>query len=107
MTLTELLVTLKEKDHETWEEVTRFQVACCHAVRDQLLDNLQGCIQRAIQTRGWFYAQYNYATVLGRYSTKPQYYADIATDYAKVDSQAQTASETLLSAYLKALEAEG
>ncbi len=53
MTLSEHLEGLKEADPETYEEISHLEFVGWHQPRNQALDHLQGCIQRACEGRGW------------------------------------------------------
>lgn len=53
MTLAELLEGLKVADPETYEEISHLEFVGWHQPRNQALDHLQGCIQRACERRGW------------------------------------------------------
>lgn len=48
-----LLAELREKDPETCNEILQFELAGYHQPRNQVLDHLQGCLQRACEKRGW------------------------------------------------------
>jgi len=52
--LTALLEKLRKADPATCNEVLHFELAGYHQPRNQVLDHLQGCLQRACEARGWY-----------------------------------------------------
>jgi hypothetical protein len=93
--ISELLVKLKHLDKPTFDEIGMFQIHSYHAPRNQLLDNIQGCIQRAIANRGWYWG----FSVGGRYT------AIISKDLINfIKREASSPAEALLLAYVKILE---
>ena len=110
MTLSELLEELKRADSETYEEVSDLEFIGWHQPRNQALDHLQGCIQRACERRGWEIDQ-NYRT-RGRDGDLPQnmrHYAVVTSWYNDVHTyrgMGGTSASALLAAYIAAVKGE-
>lgn len=129
MTLTELLATLKKKDRETWDKINEFywlKDLCddFEYVSDEFGHHnsvgsafpcgydeyvIQGCIQRAIESRKWFWKVYK-----GSQDDRSHYICTIQKEGPKFwlvlvveKMYGATAAEALLAAYLGALESEG
>jgi hypothetical protein len=105
MTLPDLLEELKVADPETYEEIVGW-----HQPRNQALDHLQGCIQRACERRGWEIDQ-NYRT-RGRDGDLPQnmrHYAVVTSwdnDVHTYRGMGNSPAEALLMAYIAAVRGE-
>lgn len=92
MTLTELLEGLKVADPETYEEISHLEFVGWHQPRNQALDHLQGCIQRACEKRGWCFMVCNHI-------------ADVSTEKDIYDSEIHDyPAEALLAAYIAAVK---
>ena len=105
MTLPDLLEELKVADPETYEEIVGW-----HQPRNQALDHLQGCIQRACERRGWEIEQ-NYRT-RGRDGDLPKnmrHYAVVTSwdnDVHTYRGMGNSATKALLAAYIAAVKGE-
>ena len=115
MTLSELLEGLKVADPETYEEISHLEFVGWHQPRNQALDHLQGCIQRACERREWTWCIYKQTP-----EEKNSHYADISKivsgydgDYWHEDHEscitwedANSPAEALLAAYVAAVKKE-
>ena len=96
MSIAELLDRLKVADPATWYTIYEAGFNRCNWPDDLI----QGCIQRAIQARGWGYQIMQ--------SRVWQCQADISTEDDIIDGKScVSAAEAILAAYLAALEAVG
>ena len=94
MTLSELLEELKVADPETYEEISHLEFVGWHQPRNQALDHLQGCIQRACEKRGWCFMVCNHI-------------ADVSTEKDIYDSEIHDyPAEALLATYIAAVKEE-
>jgi hypothetical protein len=99
MTLPDLLEELKVADPETYEEIVGW-----HQPRNQALDHLQGCIQRACERpdHQW---PFHVAYYPPEGPTAPYYQAYIWPVLKCHTAKADTPAEALLAAYIAAVRA--
>lgn len=100
MTIAELLARLKVTDPETWDYYIQFKVHENIYDEEALGYILQGCIQRAIQARGWAYQQFLYLDALG---TKTAIVWNMGSAF---ESDGDSPAEAILSAYLLAISSD-
>lgn len=103
MTLPDLLEELKVADPETYEEISHLEFVGWHQPRNQALDHLQGCIQRACERRGW---PFHVAYYPPEGPNAPYYQAYIWPALKCHTAQADSAAEALPAAYIAAVRAE-
>ena len=110
MTLSELLEELKEVDPKLYDDISHLELIGWQQPRNQAMDHLQGCIQRACERRGWEMEQ-NYRTK-GRDGDLPKnmrYYAVVTSWYNDVHTyhgMGNSATKALLAAYIAAVKEE-
>ena len=110
MTLSELLEELKEVDPKLYDDISHLELIGWQQPRNQAMDHLQGCIQRACERRGWEIDQ-NYRT-RGRDGDLPKnmrYYAVVTSwdnDVHTYRGMGNSATKALLAAYVAAIKEE-
>ena len=104
MTLAALLEELKVADPETYEEISHLEFVGWHQPRNQALDHLQGCIQRACERRGdWEVSVWWKDNKWVALIRLPGGYTDPHKVFAE---ESDSAAEALLAAYIAAVRAE-
>jgi hypothetical protein len=92
MTLAALLEVLKEVDAKTYDDISHLELIGWQQPRNQAMDHLQGCIQRACEKRGWCFMVCNHI-------------ADVSTEKDIYDSETHDyPAEALLAAYVAAVK---
>lgn len=110
MTMAALLEELKEVDAKTYDDISHLELIGWQQPRNQAMDHLQGCIQRACERRGWEIEQ-NYRT-RGRDGNLPKnmrHYAVITSwdkDVHTYRGMGGTSASALLAAYIAAVRGE-
>ena len=108
MTLAALLEDLKEVDAKIYDDISHLELIGWQQPRNQAMDHLQGCIQRACERREWEIEQ-NYRT-RGRDGDLPKnmrYYAVVTSWYNDVHTyrgMGNSATKALLAAYVAAVK---
>ena len=111
MTLSELLEELKRADSETYEEVSDLEFIGWHQPRNQALDHLQGCIQRAIERREWDLRQDQWIIKqdgpndVHHYATIEKGIAETGEPF-EYEGRGKSQAEALLAAYIAAVRGE-
>ena len=111
MTLSELLEELKVADPETYEEISHLEFVGWHQPRNQALDHLQGCIQRACERREWHWLVCMDCWREGEYRAEMSIISESCiSDMVEITTIAMkwgdSAAEALLAAYIAAVRAE-
>ena len=104
MTLVEDLGRLKVADPETWDYYIQFKVHENIYDEEALGYILQGCIQRAIQARGWHWLLEEADQSMKLNGTFLAYIADQNFDDLATYITADTPAEAILVAYLAAIQ---
>jgi hypothetical protein len=110
MTLAALLEELKEVDAKTYDDISHLELIGWQQPRNQAMDLLQGCIQRACERREWHW------TIM-KDPYQDGYRAEIAvvseshlSDHICIDDLAikcaTSPAEALLAAYIAAVREE-
>jgi hypothetical protein len=110
MTLAALLEELKEVDAKTYDDISHLELIGWQQPRNQAMDLLQGCIQRACERREWHW------TIM-KDPYQDGYRAEIAvvseshlSDHICIDDLAikcaTSPAEALLAAYIAAVRGE-
>ena len=110
MTLEALLEELKEVDAKTYDDISHLELIGWQQPRNQAMDHLQGCIQRACERREWHW------TIM-KDPYQDGYRAEIAvvseshlSDHICIDDLAikcaTSPAEALLAAYIAAVREE-
>ncbi len=102
MTVTALLEELKEVDPTLYDDISHLELIGWQQPRNQAMDHLQGCIQRACERRGW---PFHVAYYPPEGATAPYYQAYIWPALKCHTAQADTAAEALPAAYIAAVRA--
>ena len=115
MTLSELLVELKEVDPKLYDDISHLELIGWQQPRNQAMDHLQGCIQRACERRGWTWRVFrqtpdnekSHGGEIGEIA--PGYEGDCYEQYHEyciVSVEGDFPAEALLAAYIAAVRAE-
>ena len=113
MTLAALLEELKEVDPKLYDDISHLELIGWQQPRNQAMDHLQGCIQRACERRGWTWSVYkqtpeeeksHYAEIS---EIGPGYDGDYYNQYHEsciTWKEANSPAEALLGAYITAIK---
>ena len=113
MTLAALLEELKEVDPKLYDDISHLELIGWQQPRNQAMDHLQGCIQRACERRGWTWnvckqtpeeEKSHYAEIC---EIGPGYDGDYYNQYHESGitwKEANSPAEALLGAYITAIK---
>ncbi len=117
--ISENLELLKKLDSSLYDEITlRVELISWYRPRNQLLDHLQGCLQRAIVAKGWVFEIEGKVGIDGVCPPKAGYIADVYELDKGYDgdhfsprhkcllneSVADSPADALLAAYIEAIQ---
>jgi hypothetical protein len=95
MTLATLLEELWDVDAKAYDDIPHLELVGWQQPRNQAMDHLQGCLQRACERRGWHWHA-AFGCVTGRYIGTANQSTEVAG----------SAAEALLAAYIAAVRVE-
>jgi len=113
MTLAALLAELKEVDVKVYDDISHLELIGWQQPRNQAMDHLQGCIQRACERREWTWKVFkqtpdnekSHCGEIGKVA--PGYEGDYYEQYHEyciASIEADSAAEALMAAYIAAVK---
>lgn len=109
MTLATLLEELKEVDAKIYDDISHLELIGWQQPRNQVMDHLQGRIQRACERRGWLWTHSKEDSTSEEAIAGTPYNAIIFDDEINIlveDIYGASAAEALLAAYIAAAREE-
>ena len=110
MTLSELLEELKEVDPKLYDDISHLELIGWQQPRNQAMDHLQGCIQRACERREWDLRQDQWVikqdgpNTVYHYATIEKGIAETGQPF-EYEGRGKSQAEALLAAYIAAVRA--
>ena len=111
MTLAALLEELKEVDPKLYDDISHLELIGWQQPRNQAMDHLQGCIQRAIEQREWDLRQDQWVVNLDS-TDEVYYYSAIVAGISETgrspeyEGRGKSQADALLAAYVAAVKGE-
>lgn len=111
MTLAALLEDLKEVDAKIYDDISHLELIGWQQPRNQAMDHLQGCIQRACERREWHWLVCMDCWREGEYRAEMSIISESCiSDMVEITTIAMkwgdSAAEALLAAYIAAVREE-